>query len=55
MDPIEKLLQARELMLEVENYYIEEKGFCPYEIGFALRKLDEAIEEVAKKLESEKG
>ena len=44
MEPIEKLLQARELMLEVEAQFIKDKGFCPYEIGFALRKLNEAIE-----------
>ena len=48
MNPLEKLMQAREIMLEVEDYYITEKGFCPYEIGFAIRKLDEAIEELNK-------
>lgn len=40
---IEKLTKAKELILEVEEDLIMEKRFCPYEIGFTLRKLDEAI------------
>ena len=39
----EKLIKAKELILKVEEELIEEKRFCPYEIGFTLRKLDEAI------------
>lgn len=48
MGPVEKLEMARELILEVEIQLIQEKGFCPYEIGFTLRKLDEAINQVKK-------
>ena len=43
---VEKLLKARELILEVESDLIEEQRFCPYEIGFTLRKLDEAINQL---------
>lgn len=43
MTPLEKLNKARELILEVEIDLVNEKGFCPYEIGYTLRKLDEAI------------
>lgn len=43
MGTLEKLIQARNLIIEAEADLIEEKGFCPYEIGFALRKLNEAI------------
>lgn len=43
MNPLEKLMKARELLVEAEDQLIREKGFCPYEIGFTLRKLDEAI------------
>ncbi len=40
---VEKLLKARDLILEVEDELINEQRSCPYEIGFTLRKLDEAI------------
>ena len=43
MTPLEKLEKARDLILEVEADLINDKGFCPYEIGFALIKIDEAI------------
>ena len=43
---IEKLTKARDLILEVELDLINEKRFCPYEIGFTLRKLDEAINQL---------
>lgn len=46
MTPLEKLLHARELILEVEDQLIKEKRFCPYEIGYTLRKLDEAINQL---------
>lgn len=42
----EKLIKARDLILEVEDELIKEKRFCPYEIGFTLRKLDEAINQL---------
>lgn len=43
MTPLEKLIKARDLILEAEDDIINGKGSCPYEIGFTLRKLDEAI------------
>lgn len=46
MTSLEKLEQARQLLLEVEDEIINQKGFCPYEIGFTLRKLDEAIDQM---------
>lgn len=45
--PLENLLKAKELMLEAEETLINEKKFCPYEIGFTLRRLEEAIEKLA--------
>ncbi|MEI7475241.1 MAG: hypothetical protein WCK67_10750 [bacterium] len=48
MTNLEKLEKAKELIMEVEIDLIETKGFCPYEIGFTLRKLEEAIESVSK-------
>ncbi len=43
---LEKLQQAKGLILEVEEELIRQKGFCPYEVGFALRKIDDAILEL---------
>lgn len=48
MTSLEKLIKARDLILEVEEQLIEEKKFCPYEIGNTLRNLDEAINQVQK-------
>lgn len=44
MDKLEKLLKAKDLLLQVENDFINEKSFCPYEIGFSIRTLNEAID-----------
>jgi hypothetical protein len=33
MTPLEKLEKARELLIEAEAELVEEKGFCPYEVG----------------------
>jgi hypothetical protein len=44
----EKLNNAKKLILDVEEELISDKRFCPYEIGFTLRKLDEAIEQLNK-------
>jgi len=47
MNPhIEKLTRAKQLILETEEDLISQKKFCPYEVGFTLRKLDEAIEQL---------
>ena len=47
MNPIvEKLIKARDLILEAEDDLIREKRSCPYEVGFTLRKLDEAIDQL---------
>lgn len=47
MNPyVEKLTRARNLILEAENELIKDKKFCPYEVGYTLRKLDEAINQL---------
>ena len=46
MKHIEKLKKAKELILEAESILISDKGFCPYEIGYSLKSLDEAIEQL---------
>ena len=43
MEYMEKLLEAKNLMIQAETVLITEKGFCPYEIGYALRSLETAI------------
>ncbi len=43
---LERLQQAKSLILEVEDELIKQKGFCPYEVGHALRKIDDAILEL---------
>lgn len=48
MRPLEKLIMAKELLLEAEIQLINESGKCPYELGFTLRKIEEAIEQVQK-------
>lgn len=50
MTPLEKLEQAKELLIEAETELINDKGSCPYEIGFTLRNLDEAINHLKKTL-----
>ncbi|MFH0703284.1 MAG: hypothetical protein V2B14_07120 [bacterium] len=42
----EKLQKAKKLIIEVELELIQEKKFCPYEIGYTLKKLDEAINQL---------
>lgn len=44
MTKLEKLQKARELIMEVEDECIEDKGYCPYEIGYTLRNLEKTIE-----------
>lgn len=41
-----KLIDAKNLIMEVEEDLIREKKFCPYEIGYTLRNLDEAIHSI---------
>lgn len=40
---LDKLVTARQLLLEVEEELIQQRKFCPYEVGNALNKIDEAI------------
>ncbi|NLF84178.1 MAG: hypothetical protein GX568_09395 [Candidatus Gastranaerophilales bacterium] len=49
---VEKLVRAKELICEVEEDFIRTRRCCPYEIGFTLRNLDEAIAHV-KRMEGE--
>lgn len=46
MDYLEKLNQARELLMQAESMLITDKGFCPYEVGYSLRSLEEAIRQL---------
>jgi len=48
MTPLEKLEKARELLIEAEAELIEKEKSCPYEIGFTLRNLDDAISQLKK-------
>lgn len=40
---IEKLEQAKKLMEELEAELLETKGLCPYEVGFVINRIDDAI------------
>lgn len=40
---IEKLEQAKKLMEELEAELLEKKGLCPYEVGFVINRIDDAI------------
>lgn len=46
MTNLEKLEEAKRIIMEVEIDLIHQMGYCPYEIGFTLRKLEEAIESI---------
>jgi hypothetical protein len=46
MSALDKLIKARELMLEAESRLIKGKGFCPYELGYALKNLDQIINQI---------
>ncbi len=43
MNEIEKLEQAKKIIEELEAELLESKGFCPYEIGFVINRIDDAI------------
>lgn len=43
MNEIEKLEQAKKIVEELEAELLETKGFCPYEIGFVINRIDDAI------------
>jgi hypothetical protein len=53
MTPLEKLEQAKKLLIEAEADLLNEQGSCPYEIGFTLRNLDEAINHLKNTLQQE--
>lgn len=40
---IEKLEQAKKIIQELEAELLEKKGICPYEVGFVINRLDDAI------------
>ena len=43
MNEIEKLEQAKKIIEELEAELLEKKGFCPYEVGFVINRIDDAI------------
>jgi hypothetical protein len=48
MNKLEKMLSAKSLIMEVEDECINECGYSPYELGYALRNLEDAIESIKK-------
>jgi len=44
MTNLEKLMKIKKTLLEIELDCIDNKGSCPYEIAYAIRTIDEAIE-----------
>jgi len=43
MNPLEKLNEAKKIIEELEANLLETKGRCPYEIGFVLNRIEDAI------------
>ncbi len=43
MNEIEKLQEAKKIIETLEAELLETKGFCPYEIGFVINRIDDAI------------
>ncbi|MDD3419607.1 MAG: hypothetical protein PHE78_03280 [Candidatus Gastranaerophilales bacterium] len=43
MNEIEKLQEAKNIIESLEAELLETKGFCPYEIGFVINRIDDAI------------
>jgi hypothetical protein len=43
MTPVEKLYQAKQLVLDVEKEMLDSHRFCPYEIAYAIKSLDDAV------------
>ena len=48
MEKLEKMINAKNLIMEVEQECIDQVGYSPYEIGYAIRSLEDAIEFVKK-------
>ncbi|MFA6989494.1 MAG: hypothetical protein WC197_05435 [Candidatus Gastranaerophilaceae bacterium] len=48
MEKLEKMTNAKNLIMEVEQECIDQIGYSPYELGYALRSLEDAIELVKK-------
>ncbi len=40
---IEKLQQAKKIVQELEAELLDAKGICPYEVGFVINRIDDAI------------
>ena len=53
MQKLEKIINAKNLIMEVEQECIDTIGYSPYELGYALRSIDDAIEMVKKLKEKE--
>lgn len=39
----QKIVAAKELLIEAETELIDTKGFCPYEVGFCIRNIEDAL------------
>lgn len=46
MSYLKKIQQAKELLLEAEAEMLSQKGCCFYEIGYAIRSIDETIAQI---------
>ena len=44
MNLIEKLYEAKQIILDIEKEMLETHKFCPYEIGYTIKSIDSAIE-----------
>jgi len=40
---IEKLEEAKKIVEKLEAELLESKGICPYEIGFVINRIEDAI------------
>jgi hypothetical protein len=48
MNNLEKLFEAKKMIMEVELDLIGQIGYSPYEMGYVLRSLEDAIDLVTK-------
>ena len=42
----QKIIAAKELLIEAETELIDTRGFCPYEVGFCIRNIEDALNAV---------
>lgn len=50
MNTTEKLNEAKQIILDIEKEMLDTQQFCPYEIAYIIKDIDEAIEFFEKEL-----